>query len=43
MLGDDALDRAGHLIGAAASAGGYDKFNRTNRFPSSGSPDAARA
>ena len=33
VLGDDALDRARHLVGAAAGAGGYDEFDRANRLP----------
>ncbi len=32
VLGDDALDHARHLIGAAAGAGGYDEFNRPCRL-----------
>jgi hypothetical protein len=43
VLGDDALDGAGHLIGAAAGARGYDEFNRANRFPGGICRDSAGA
>ena len=33
VLGDDALDDAGHLVGAAAGAGGDDEFDRAGRLP----------
>ena len=33
VLGDDALDGARHLIGAAAGAGRNDEFDRTGRLP----------
>src|SRR6266511_4374998 len=33
MLGDDALDGARHLIGAAAGTRRHDEFNRTGRLP----------
>ena len=33
VLGDDALDGAGHLIGAAAGAGGNDELDRAHRLP----------
>ncbi len=36
VLGDDALDRPRHLIGAAAGAGGNDEFDGAHRLPCSG-------
>ena len=36
VLGDDALDRARHLIGAAAGAGRNDEFDRARRLPGRG-------
>jgi hypothetical protein len=36
MLGDDALDRPRHLIGAAAGAGGNDEFDGPHWLPSGG-------
>jgi hypothetical protein len=44
VLGDDALDGARHLIGAAAGAGGNDEFNVACRLPGAGrsNPEASR-
>src|SRR5262249_6028651 len=36
VLGDDALDDAGHLIGATAGAGRYDELDRSGRLPGGG-------
>ena len=36
VLGDDALDRPRHLIGAAAGAGGNDELDRSHRLPGGG-------
>ena len=33
VLDDDALDQAGHLVGAAAGAGGHHELDRLGRFP----------
>ena len=33
VLGDDALDDARHLVGAAAGAGRHDEFHRPRRLP----------
>src|SRR5262249_12105947 len=33
VLGDHALDEAGHLVGAAAGAGGDDELDRLGRLP----------
>jgi hypothetical protein len=45
VLGDDALDRPRHLIGAAAGAGRNDELDGPHRFPCGGrwnrNPDRA--